>query len=53
MAVLILPLADTARVFVKRVAKGKSPMHPDRTHFHYILLSLGCNHPSLLVFLLR
>jgi len=44
MGVLILPLADTARVFVKRVAKGKSPMHPDRTHFHHILLRLGCNH---------
>lgn len=44
IAVLILPLADTARVFVKRVAKGKSPMHPDRTHFHHILLRLGCNH---------
>ena len=44
MAVLILPLADTARIFVKRVAKGKSPMHPDRTHFHHILLRLGCNH---------
>lgn len=44
MAILILPLADTARVFVKRVAKGRSPMHPDRTHFHHILLRLGCNH---------
>lgn len=44
MAVLILPLADTARVFVKRVSKGKSPLHPDRTHFHHILLRLGCNH---------
>lgn len=44
IAILILPLADTARVFVKRVAKGKSPMHPDRTHFHHILLRLGCNH---------
>lgn len=43
-AILILPLADTARVFVKRVANGKSPMHPDRTHFHHILLRLGCNH---------
>lgn len=44
IAVLIIPLTDTARVFVKRVAKGKSPMHPDRTHFHHILLRLGCNH---------
>lgn len=44
VAVLILPLADTFRVFVKRVLKGKSPMHPDRTHVHHILLRLGCNH---------
>ncbi|WP_288340680.1 MraY family glycosyltransferase [uncultured Roseivirga sp.] len=44
VAILILPLADTFRVFVKRVLKGKSPMHPDRTHVHHILLRLGCNH---------
>ncbi|WP_420384929.1 MraY family glycosyltransferase [Roseivirga sp.] len=44
VAVLILPLADTFRVFVKRVLRGKSPMHPDRTHVHHILLRLGCNH---------
>ncbi len=44
VAVLILPLADTLRVFVRRVAKGMSPMHPDRTHVHHILLRLGCNH---------
>lgn len=44
VAILILPLADTFRVFVKRVLRGKSPMHPDRTHVHHILLRLGCNH---------
>lgn len=44
MAVLIVPLADTLRVFTKRIARGKSPMHPDRTHTHHILLRLGCNH---------
>lgn len=44
VAILILPLADTFRVFVKRVMRGKSPMHPDRTHVHHILLRLGCNH---------
>ncbi len=44
LAVLIIPLADTLRVFVKRIARGKSPMHPDRTHTHHILLRLGCNH---------
>lgn len=44
MAVLIVPLYDTLRVFVKRILRGKSPMHPDRTHLHHILLRLGCNH---------
>ena len=44
LAILIVPLADTLRVFIKRIARGKSPMQPDRTHTHHILLRLGCNH---------
>lgn len=44
VAVLIVPLYDTLRVFIKRIMKGKSPMHPDRTHLHHILLRLGCTH---------
>lgn len=44
VAVLIVPLYDTLRVFIKRILKGKSPMHPDKTHLHHILLRLGCNH---------
>lgn len=44
VAVLIVPLYDTLRVFIKRVMKGKSPMHPDKTHLHHILLRLGCTH---------
>lgn len=44
LAILIIPLGDTLKVFIKRLAKGKSPMLPDRTHTHHILLRLGCNH---------
>lgn len=44
VAVLIVPLYDTFRVFIKRIMKGKSPMHPDKTHLHHILLRLGCTH---------
>ena len=44
VAVLIVPLYDTLRVFIKRMLRGKSPMHPDKTHLHHILLRLGCNH---------
>jgi UDP-GlcNAc:undecaprenyl-phosphate GlcNAc-1-phosphate transferase len=44
VAVLIVPLYDTLRVVIKRMLKGISPMNPDRTHLHHILLRLGCNH---------
>jgi len=44
VAILIIPLFDTFRVFVRRILKGQSPMHPDKTHIHHILLRLGCNH---------
>jgi len=44
LAILIVPLADTLRVFIRRVLRGKSPMHPDRTHTHHVLLRLNCNH---------
>lgn len=44
LAILIIPLADTLRVFVKRSLRGRSPMYPDRTHVHHILLRLGCTH---------
>ena len=42
--VLLELLYDTLRVFIERMLRGKSPMHPDRTHLHHILLRLGCNH---------
>jgi len=42
--ILILPLYDTLRVFTMRALKGKSPLHPDRTHIHHLMLDLGCSH---------
>lgn len=44
MAVLIIPLFDTLRVFLLRVLKGRSPLHPDRNHLHHHLLELGFSH---------
>ncbi|KAA5548764.1 MraY family glycosyltransferase [Adhaeribacter rhizoryzae] len=46
MAILIVPLADTLRVFIVRVFSGKSPFHADRNHIHHLLLNLGLNHKS-------
>ncbi len=42
--ILIIPLFDTLRVFIIRMAKGKSPFHPDRNHIHHILIDLGLTH---------
>ena len=42
--ILIVPLFDTLRVFVRRVLKGKSPFSPDSNHIHHRLLELGWSH---------
>src|SRR5699024_5229527 len=44
LAVLIVPLYDTLRVFIVRVLNGKSPFRPDRLHIHHQLLDMGFNH---------
>lgn len=42
--IMILPLFDTLRVFLVRALKGKSPLQPDRTHIHHLLLDFGLTH---------
>lgn len=44
VGILILPLFDTLRVFITRIARGKHPLHPDRTHIHHLLLDMGLSH---------
>jgi UDP-GlcNAc:undecaprenyl-phosphate GlcNAc-1-phosphate transferase len=44
IAILIIPLFDTLRVFTTRILRGKSPFQPDRTHIHHMLLDLGFSH---------
>ncbi len=39
-----LPLFDTLRVMVLRMARGVSVFQADRTHVHHRLLDLGLNH---------
>lgn len=43
-AILMVPLADTLRVFSIRIFHGRSPFSPDRNHFHHLLLDRGMNH---------
>lgn len=44
IAILIIPLADTFRIFLVRILNGKSPFEADRNHIHHNLLDLGMTH---------
>lgn len=44
VALLIIPIYDTLRVFVIRFLRGKNPLDPDRNHLHHGLLRLGMSH---------
>lgn len=44
VAVLIIPLYDTLRVFTLRIAHKKSPFIADRNHIHHKLLDSGLSH---------
>ncbi len=46
VAILILPLLDTLRLFILRTSKGKSPFSGDRNHFHHYLVDNGFTHPQ-------
>jgi UDP-GlcNAc:undecaprenyl-phosphate/decaprenyl-phosphate GlcNAc-1-phosphate transferase len=41
VAILFIPIVDTARVFILRILSGKSPFTPDRNHVHHRLIEIG------------
>lgn len=55
IAILILPLFDTIRVFTIRALKRKSPFSADRNHLHHLLLNTGLGHKevSLLLYIVN
>lgn len=44
LAILIIPIFDTLRVFTLRIIKNKSPFTADANHLHHRLLFLGLSH---------
>ena len=36
-----LPIFDTTFAFIRRIAHGKNPMSPDRSHIHHRLIDMG------------
>lgn len=47
VAILIIPLFDTLRVFSIRIFSRRSPFSPDRNHIHHILLDKGMSHKGV------
>lgn len=44
IAILIIPLFDTLRIFLVRTRNGRSPFKADRNHIHHLLLDMGLSH---------
>ncbi|MEG2319586.1 MAG: undecaprenyl/decaprenyl-phosphate alpha-N-acetylglucosaminyl 1-phosphate transferase, partial [Mucinivorans sp.] len=55
VGLLFVPLFDTLRVFISRIARGKMPFSPDKTHIHHKLLAMGYSHlhSTLLLMLMQ
>lgn len=46
-SLIALPLIDAAKVFIIRIIEKRSPIKPDKRHFHHNLLSMGLSHLSI------
>ena len=44
VALMVYPLFDTVRVFVRRIVSGNHPMKADKGHIHHYLLRSGMSH---------
>lgn len=51
LALFIIPVYDTLRVFLIRFYSGKHPLSPDRNHIHHVMLKLGYNHGQATIIL--
>lgn len=49
IAVIIMPLFDTLRVFISRTLRGQSPFSPDKTHIHHLIMRMGTDHASTVI----
>lgn len=47
MAILIVPLFDTLRVFSLRILSRRSPFSPDRNHLHHLMMDHGMSHSMI------
>jgi UDP-GlcNAc:undecaprenyl-phosphate/decaprenyl-phosphate GlcNAc-1-phosphate transferase len=41
---ILIPLADTLRIFILRITRRQSPFTPDKSHIHHNIMRLGFSH---------
>lgn len=47
ICVMIIPVYDTARLFVLRTIFKRSPFGSDKNHIHHLMMRLGLTHPQI------
>ena len=52
LAVIIVPVIDTIRVFAIRISQKRSPFSPDMNHIHHNLLQLSGSHLATTIIIL-
>ncbi|HEU5292250.1 MAG TPA: MraY family glycosyltransferase [Cyclobacteriaceae bacterium] len=48
---ILIPLADTLRIFILRIIRKQSPFMPDKSHIHHNIMRLGFSHGKSTVLL--
>ncbi|WP_425639289.1 glycosyltransferase family 4 protein [Algoriphagus yeomjeoni] len=51
VALMMFPLYDMGRVFIRRISQGKRPMSPDKSHVHHFLMRIGLKHNQVALLL--
>jgi UDP-GlcNAc:undecaprenyl-phosphate/decaprenyl-phosphate GlcNAc-1-phosphate transferase len=51
MAIIIIPLVDTARIIIIRLSRKLSPFKADKRHIHHALLRIGLSHRQVVYIL--
>jgi UDP-N-acetylmuramyl pentapeptide phosphotransferase/UDP-N-acetylglucosamine-1-phosphate transferase len=51
IALMMFPLYDMARVFLRRISQGKGPMTPDKSHVHHFMMRMGLKHNEVTMIL--
>ncbi len=49
IALMIVPIYDTVRIFARRIKRGRSPFAPDKNHVHHFLMRMGLSHDRVTI----